>query len=111
MKKYDLKPANGQTSFYGKAIIEINDDGSETLYSYGTKILTRDPAGNITRHFNGIAANGENVGFSVTTLKHVKSFCGLNKAAFIALPYSGRNAEILTPAASLKAMISRRGHY
>lgn len=111
MEKYDLKPTNGQTSFYGKAIIELNADGSETLYSYGTKILTRDPAGNITRQFNGIAADGSNVGFTATTLKHVKSFTGLNKADFIALPYNGRNTNVLTPAESLKAMISRRGHY
>lgn len=111
MNGYELRPANGQKSFNGKAVIEINDDGSETLYSYGTKILTKTSAGEMIRHFNGIAANGENVGFSATTLKHVKSFCGLNKADFIALPYNGRNTEILTPAASLKAMISRRGHY
>ena len=111
MNSYELRPANGQKSFYGKAIIELNDDGSETLYSYDTKILTRDPAGKITRHFNGIAADGSNVGFTNTTLKHIKSFCGLNKADFIALPYNGRNTDLLTPETSLKLMIARRGHY
>lgn len=111
MKNYELKPANGQTSFYGKAIIELNADGSETLFSYGTKIMTKTSAGEMIRHFNGIAADGSNVGFTATTLKHVKSFCGLNKADFIALPYTGRNTDVLTPADSLKAMISRRGHY
>lgn len=111
MNSYELRPANGQKSFYGNAVIEINDDGSETLYSYGTKILTKTSAGEMIRHFNGIAANGDNVGFTATTLKHVKSFTGLNKADFIALPYNGRNTDILTPADSLKTMIARRGHY
>lgn len=111
MNSYELRPANGQKSFYGNAVIEINDDGSETLYSYKTKICTKTKTGEIIRHFNGIAANGDNVGFTATTIKHVKSFCGLNKAAFIALPYNGRNTDILTPAASFKTMVARRGHY
>ena len=111
MNSYELRPANGQKSFNGKAIITQNDDGSETLYSYKTQICTKTKTGEIIRHYNGVTFNGDNVGFTATTLKHIKSFCGLNKAAFIALPYNGRNTDILTPAASLKAMISRRGHY
>ena len=111
MGNTELRPVNGQKSFYGKAVIEINDDGSETLYSYKTKICTKTKTGEIIRHYNGVTADGKNVGFTATTLTHVKSFCGLNKADFIAIPYTGRNTDLLTPAASLKAMTARRGHY
>ena len=41
MKIYELKPTDGRKSFYGKAQVHIDFDGSETLYSYGTPILTR----------------------------------------------------------------------
>lgn len=31
MKMYELMPTNGRKSFYGKACVYIDDDGSETL--------------------------------------------------------------------------------
>lgn len=34
MKKYELTPTNGRKSFYGKAFIEVDDYGVETLFSY-----------------------------------------------------------------------------
>ena len=36
MRKFELMPNDGRKSFYGKAIVEIDNEGSETLYSYGT---------------------------------------------------------------------------
>lgn len=41
MKIYELRPVDGRKSFYGKALVHLDVDGSETLYSYGTRILTR----------------------------------------------------------------------
>ena len=56
MKIYELTPTTGQNqaSFYGKAKVVIEEDGTETLYSYDTK--------------------------------HIKAFCGLDKAAFKKMP-------------------------
>lgn len=36
MKFYELSPIDGRNSFYGKALVEIAKNGTETLYSYGT---------------------------------------------------------------------------
>lgn len=43
---YDLKPLY-QKSFYGKARVEVKDDGTETLYSYDTPIIRRNPDGTL----------------------------------------------------------------
>ncbi|WP_418777043.1 hypothetical protein [Holdemanella biformis] len=68
MKIYELKPITSQKSFYGKAVVQVDDDGNETLYSYGTPIIKKlwD-------------------GWTATTGKHIKAFSGLNKAAFIGI--------------------------
>lgn len=44
MKIYELKPTDNRKRFYGKAIVEIADDGTETLYSYNTPIVKRTAA-------------------------------------------------------------------
>lgn len=49
MKQYELKPTNGRKSFYGKAVVKVADDGTETLYSYGTPIIKRTPAGELVK--------------------------------------------------------------
>lgn len=49
MTRYELIPAGNQKSFYGKAIVERDKTGTETLYSYGTKIIKRDTNGKLTR--------------------------------------------------------------
>ena len=41
MRRFELMPNDGRKSFYGKAIVEIDNEGNETLYSYGTRILTK----------------------------------------------------------------------
>lgn len=72
---YDLEPLY-QKSFYGKAKVEIKDDGTETLYSYDTPIIRRNPDGTLKRLW---------FDWSATTGKHIMSFCGLNKKQFEAL--------------------------
>lgn len=76
MRKYELIPNDGRKSFYGKAVVEVADDGSETLYSYGTPIVKKTANGELVKLWNG---------WSATTGRHIKAFCGLNKAAYMAL--------------------------
>ena len=76
MKKYELIPNDGRKSFYGKAVVEVANDGTETLYSYNTAIIKRTAAGKLVKLWDG---------WSATTGRHIKAFCGLNKAAYMAL--------------------------
>lgn len=78
MKSYELHPVNGQKSFYGKALVQVDNAGNETLYSYDTPIIKRLVSGELVRLY---------AGWSATTGKHIKAFCGLNKAGFMALPH------------------------
>lgn len=77
MKCYELIPTDGRKSFYGKALVEIAQDGTETLYSYNTPIIKRTPAGNLVKIWDG---------WTATTGRHIKAFCGLDKKQFAALP-------------------------
>lgn len=102
MKMYELTPVDGRKSFYGKAAVMIEDNGTETLYSYNTPIIKRTAAGTFVKLWDG---------WSATTGRHIKAFCGMSKAEFTALPMEGnRNTGggYLTPAQSLKAMYARR---
>ena len=76
MKIYELKPTDGRKSFYGKAQVHIDFDGSETLYSYSTPILTRYTDGTLEKLWNG---------WTATTGRHIAAFCGLNKQQYINL--------------------------
>lgn len=73
MTIYELTPTNNQKSFYGKAQVRVDDDGSRTLLSYGTEIVKRHANGFLQRLWGG---------WSATTGKHIKAFCGLNKKEF-----------------------------
>lgn len=73
MKRFELQPTNGRKSFCGKAIVEIDEDGVETLYSYNTPICKRLQDGTIIRLYDG---------WTATTGNHIASFCGLNKKNF-----------------------------
>ena len=77
MKMYELIPTNERKSFYGKARVCREDNGTETLYSYNTAIIKRLPDGTLQRLYDG---------WTQTTGNHIKSFCGLNKAEFTAVP-------------------------
>ena len=78
-KIYELTPATGQNqnSFYGKAKVVIEDDGTEVLYSYDTAIIKRLPDGTLARLYDD---------YTMTTGKHIKAFCGLDKKAFTKMP-------------------------
>lgn len=76
MKIYELLPADGRRSFYGKAKVLIDNNGTETLYSYDTPIISRSTSGELKRLWSG---------WSATTGRHIKAFCGLNKSQFCAL--------------------------
>lgn len=78
MKMYELISTNGCKSFYGKAWVMVEDNGTETLYSYDTAIIKRIPGGELVRLW---------AGWSATTGRHIAAFCGLNKAGFMALPH------------------------
>lgn len=77
MKKYELIPTNERKSFYGKAFVEVDDNGVETLFSYMTPIIKRFPDGTLKRLYDEVP--------SLTTCTHIKSFCGLTKRQFMAL--------------------------
>ena len=76
MKTYELMPDTKQKSFYGKARVIIDDNGTETLFSYDTAIIRKTPEGKLIRLWDD---------WSATTGKHIKAYCGLNKAGYKAL--------------------------
>lgn len=76
MKKYELIPTDERKSFYGKAVVIVEDNGAETLYSYGTPIIKRLVSGELVKLWSG---------WSATTGRHIQAFCGLNKAAYMNL--------------------------
>ena len=84
MSKYELIPVDGRKSFYGKAVVMVSDDQTETLFSYGTKIISKNRNGELVKYWGG---------WSQTTGRHIKAFCGLSKAEFMALPHEVTPAE------------------
>lgn len=103
MKKYELIPTDGRKSFYGKAVVIVEDNGTETLYSYNTPIIKRLVSGELVKLWNG---------WSATTGRHIKAFCGLNKAGYEKLELVKKPvysmASDMTPRESYNAMIARR---
>lgn len=76
MKKYELVPTDSRKSFYGKAVVMVEDNGTETLYSYNTPIIKRLVSGELVKMWDG---------WTATTGRHIKAFCGLNKTAYMSL--------------------------
>lgn len=76
MKMRELFPMDGHKSFYGKAMVAEMPDGSEVLLSYGTPIIKRLASGALERLWYG---------WTATTGRHIKAFCGINKAEFTAM--------------------------
>lgn len=72
---YELLPeeSQNQKSFYKKAIVEVDEEGNQTLYSYGTKIIRKSASGDLIKYWNG---------WSATTGKHIFAFCGLHKKEY-----------------------------
>lgn len=79
VRVYGLDPRpDQQKSFYGKACVLVDfSTGDETLYSYDTPIVRRHGDGSLARLYDG---------WSATTGRHIKAFCGLTKREFMALP-------------------------
>ncbi len=70
---YELTPIDGRKSFYGKAQVHILENGDKVLYSYGVKILTETADGHYIKHWDG---------WTQTTGRHIKAFCGMDKKQF-----------------------------
>lgn len=70
MRIYELMPVGSVKSFYGKAIVVVDDDGNETLKSYQTDVIRRDAGGSLHRLWDG---------WSATTGRHIFAFCGYHK--------------------------------
>ena len=77
---FELSPTDCRKSFYNKAHVEVADDGTQTLWSYTTKVAKRLPSGEIIRLWDG---------WSATTGRHINAFCGMNKKEWMALEYKG----------------------
>lgn len=73
----DLLPNDNQKVFYGKAKVKIYSDNTKILQSYNTDVAKIDANGNVIRLWDG---------WTTTTGKHIKAFCGLNKKEFLNLP-------------------------
>lgn len=65
MEMYALNPRDGRKSFYNKAMVMIDPEGNETLYSYGTEVAR------FIRNDNRIEILGR---FSLTTGRHITAF-------------------------------------
>lgn len=74
---YELSPIDNRKSFYSKAKVYTVENGAEILFSYDTPIVRREITGKLVRLWSG---------WSATTGRHIKAFCGLNKAEFLKLP-------------------------
>lgn len=77
MKMHELMPKSGRKSFNHTAIVQIDENGDETLISYCVPIVKNCKDGRIIRLWGG---------WSATTGAHIKAFCNLSKAEFMALP-------------------------
>lgn len=78
VKIYELTPNDSHKSFYGKARVLEYEDGRKALISYETIVIVMFPDGAVYRTWNG---------WSATTGRHIRAFCGLNKREYLALPY------------------------
>ena len=76
MTTYELIPIDGRKSFYNKAIVMVDEDGTQTLYSYQTPIIKKTPKGELIKLYDG---------WTMTTGRHIKAFCGLDKKQFMSL--------------------------
>lgn len=76
--RFDLKPDN-RKSFYGKAQVELEDNGAMVLLSYGAPIVRQYKDGTIKRLYKRE--------LSQTTTRHLIAFCGLHKEDFEKLEF------------------------
>lgn len=76
MKCYELYPADGRKSFYGKAMI-FEKNGKTMLRSYETIVAYFDAEGKLHRTWGG---------WSATTGRHIYAFTGKHKDEWDKLP-------------------------
>lgn len=69
MEIYELPCLDHRKSFYGKANVIVEADGTKILRSYNTNVCRIDPDGSFHRMWSG---------YSATTMRHVDSFRKLN---------------------------------
>lgn len=69
MKIYELQPVNGRKSFYGKALVKVEDNGTETLYSYNTPIISRSITDELKRLWGRVESNNGNAYKSVLRIE------------------------------------------
>lgn len=74
---YELVPTDGRKSFYGKARVYIEQDGTQVLVSYRTPVIAKKLDGTLVKLWDG---------WSLTTGRHIRSFAGIAKAEWDAMP-------------------------
>lgn len=87
LRSYELRPVDGRKSFYARAVVRVYDDGTEVMRSYETDVMAKRPDGTLVRlvkYWNG--KDGAVSEWSNTTGRHIKAFCGINKATYIKMP-------------------------
>ena len=73
MKRYELTPNGTQKSFYGKAVVMVDSDGTETLYSYNTPIIKRLASGELVKLWGGWSnTTGKSGGIQRYTLQIIE---------------------------------------
>ena len=73
----EATPNDSHKSFYGKAKIYHLTNGGRILESYATPVIYEAPTGELWNLWGG---------WSATTGRHIRAFCGKNKAEVEALP-------------------------
>ena len=83
--KRELTPIDNRKSFYGKAYTITAADGTETLYSYDTPIMSRTTSGILRRSRAEWTIKKD---WTPTTARHIAAFLGkkITKAQFFAIP-------------------------
>ena len=84
-KVYELSPVDGRASFYGKAKVFTDSNGNEFLMSYETVVCMRACNGVLLRCW--YSPNGKPGKHSMTTTRHIKAFCGLDRKQYEKLTY------------------------
>lgn len=75
--EYKLIPNDSHKSFYGKARVMDFTSGAKVLYSYNTPVIVELPDGKMFDLWGG---------WSATTGRHIRAFCGLGKKQVLELP-------------------------
>ena len=78
MKVYYLENEKGEKFCSGSPLVVVNDNGEKVLFSYCTEIMKETKSGQFLRRWPN---------WSMTTGRHIKAFCGLNKAGFDSLAF------------------------